>query len=98
LIVDTSALVAILKREAGSERLLDAIGEEGGCLPAPAEVEFMMVAGGAGKAAQAQERALLAVCRGQGCSRCRLVASMPRSRPGNCSRGWQKSVAEGGMW
>jgi ribonuclease VapC len=47
MIVDTSALVAILKREAGFERLLDAIGLEGGGVPAPALVEFLMVAAGA---------------------------------------------------
>ena len=45
MIVDTSALVAIFKREPGYELLRDAIGLEGGNLPAPALVEYMMVAG-----------------------------------------------------
>ena len=45
MIVDTSALVAIFKREPGFELLRDAIGLEGGNLPAPALAEYMMVAG-----------------------------------------------------
>ncbi len=40
MIVDTSALVAILKGEAGYGALLDAIGGEGGSLPAPAMLEY----------------------------------------------------------
>jgi ribonuclease VapC len=40
VIVDTSALVAILKSEAGHGALLDAIGREGGSLPAPAMLEY----------------------------------------------------------
>ena len=43
MIVDTSALVAIFKREPGYELLRDAIGLEGGNLPAPALVEYMLV-------------------------------------------------------
>lgn len=46
MIVDTSALVAILLREAGADVLLDAIVEEGGLLPAPARVEYLRVASG----------------------------------------------------
>lgn len=64
MIVDTSALVAILKREPGFERILDAIGSEGGGLPAPAALEFMLVAGGAGKRREAG--ALLDACRDYG--------------------------------
>ena len=45
MIVDTSALVAIFKREPGYELLRDAIGLEGGNLPAPALVEYTMVTG-----------------------------------------------------
>ncbi len=52
MIVDTSALVAILKRETGFEALRDAIGLEGGGLPAPALVEFTLVAAGAAMTAQ----------------------------------------------
>jgi ribonuclease VapC len=40
VIVDTSALMAILKRETGYGALLDAIGREGGSLPAPAMLEY----------------------------------------------------------
>lgn len=64
MIVDTSALVAILKREEGYETLRDAIGLAGGYLPAPAEVEFTMVAAGAKHAEKG--RALLEACRENG--------------------------------
>ena len=64
MIVDTSGLVAILRQEAGFESLRDAIGVEGGSLPAPAMVEFMMVAGGAAKVREALS--LLDVFREQG--------------------------------
>lgn len=47
MIVDTSALVAILLREPGAEPLLDAIIQTGGLLPSPARVEFLRVASGA---------------------------------------------------
>lgn len=46
MIVDTSALVAILLGEPGSEDLLEAIAREGGLLPSPARVEFIRVASG----------------------------------------------------
>lgn len=46
MIVDTSALVAILLREPGAEALLGAIAEEGGILPSPARVEYLRVASG----------------------------------------------------
>jgi ribonuclease VapC len=42
MIVDTSALVAIAKGEAGSDRLKDAIGG-GGLVPAPVLVEYRRV-------------------------------------------------------
>lgn len=46
MIVDTSALVAILLREPGAEALLDAIARDGGLLPSPARVEYLRVAAG----------------------------------------------------
>ena len=46
MIVDTSALVAILLQEPGAEALLGAIADEGGLLPSPARVEFLRVASG----------------------------------------------------
>jgi ribonuclease VapC len=64
LIVDTSALIAILKREDGCAILLEAIGMEGGCLPAPAHVEFMLVAAGLSLTRQAND--MFEACQQQG--------------------------------
>jgi len=47
MIIDTSALIAILLNEAGSDDLLNAIALERGGIPAPVCVEFIRVAGGA---------------------------------------------------
>jgi ribonuclease VapC len=47
VIVDTSALIAILIEEPGCELLAAAIYNEYGVLPAPAHVEFIRVASGA---------------------------------------------------
>ena len=47
MIVDTSALIAVLTGEDGAARLLDAIESEPALLPAPARVEFLRVASGA---------------------------------------------------
>ncbi len=47
MIVDTSALIAVLIGEGGAARLLDAIESEPALLPAPARVEFLRVASGA---------------------------------------------------
>lgn len=44
MIVDTSALIAALLAEEGHEKLLRALAEEEGLLPAPAFVEFRRVA------------------------------------------------------
>ncbi len=44
MIVDTSALIAILASEPGHEAIRNAIVDEGGVLPAPARVEFVRVA------------------------------------------------------
>ncbi len=46
MIVDTSALVAILLGEPGAEELLGAIAQDGGLLPSPARVEYIRVASG----------------------------------------------------
>lgn len=46
MIVDTSALIAVLLGEEGSDRILDALDEETGFLPAPALAEFWVVASG----------------------------------------------------
>jgi ribonuclease VapC len=47
MIVDTSALIAVLIGEEGAGRMLDAIESEPALLPAPARVEFLRVASGA---------------------------------------------------
>lgn len=47
MIVDTSALIAILLRQSGADALLDAIVDHRGALPAPARVEYLRVASGA---------------------------------------------------
>lgn len=46
MIVDTSALIAVLLGEDGSGRILDALDEEAGFLPAPALAEFWAVTSG----------------------------------------------------
>ena len=46
MIVDTSALIAILLREDGSELMIAALAGEPAGLPAPARLEFMRVASG----------------------------------------------------
>lgn len=46
MIVDTSALIAVLLGEEGGDRILDALDEETGFLPAPALAEFWAVASG----------------------------------------------------
>jgi ribonuclease VapC len=46
MIVDTSALIAILTGEAGAAQLSDALEAESALLPAPAQLEFMRVAAG----------------------------------------------------
>ena len=44
MIIDTSAMIAVLTNEAGSDQLADAIVAERGGIPAPALVEFVRVA------------------------------------------------------
>ncbi len=59
MIVDTSALVAILLREDGAEVLLDALDDETSFLPAPALAEFWTVASGSRVDAAQTARELL---------------------------------------
>lgn len=59
MIVDTSALVAILYRERGYLTLSEAILGNGGRLPAPVLVEFARVSTGRGKYAHPAAEALL---------------------------------------
>lgn len=59
MIVDTSALIAVLLGEEGSEHILDALDEEAGFLPAPALAEFWVVASGSRVDAAQQARELM---------------------------------------
>lgn len=47
MIIDTSALMAVLLNEEGHQKITAAINAEGGGIPAPARVEFLRVACGA---------------------------------------------------
>jgi ribonuclease VapC len=60
LIVDTSALVAILRREEQFERMLDTLLTERAALPTPVLVEFRRVTSIAGNEPHAGATALLA--------------------------------------
>lgn len=55
MIVDTSALVAILFAEGHCDSLLEAIVTEFACVPAPALAEFGLVAAGRGEDANARD-------------------------------------------
>lgn len=59
MIVDTSALIAALLGEDGCDRILDALDEETGFLPAPALAEFWAVASGSRVDAAQQARELV---------------------------------------
>ncbi len=59
MIVDTSALIAILLREPGHQMLLDALESEAARLPAPAKLEFLRVASTRLRAGE-QAKAILA--------------------------------------
>jgi ribonuclease VapC len=60
VIVDTSALIAVLLVEEGSREILDALDDEAGFLPAPALAEFWAVASGSRVDAAQQAGELLA--------------------------------------
>jgi ribonuclease VapC len=59
MIVDTSALVAILLDEEGGAAMLDTLTTATGAIPAPVCVEFLRVAGGQRLGLRAQALALL---------------------------------------
>lgn len=59
MIVDTSALIAVLLGEEGSREILDALDEQAGMLPAPALAEFWAVASGSRVDAAQQARELM---------------------------------------
>lgn len=60
MIVDTSALVAVFRREDGHAPLLDALVREDGLVPAPVLLEFARVAAGEGNAPDPAAEAFVA--------------------------------------
>lgn len=59
MIVDTSALIAVLRREEGYGPILDALVGEQSLLPAPVLLEFARVTAGEGNAPNPQAKALV---------------------------------------
>lgn len=59
MIVDTSALVAVLRREEGYAPILDALVRDESLIPAPVLLEFARVAAGAGNVPDPQAEALV---------------------------------------
>ena len=59
MIIDTSALIAVLTGELGHEKLLAALLDESAILPAPARLEFLTVARGNRLGLAKQAEALL---------------------------------------
>lgn len=66
MIVDTSALVAVLRREEGHAPILDALLREDSLVPAPVLVEFARVAAGPGNVPDPRAAALLDTLLGAG--------------------------------
>lgn len=64
MIVDTSALVAVLRREDGYSPMLDALVREGSLIPAPVLLEFARVAAGEGNVTNPKAEALVAALLG----------------------------------
>ena len=61
MIVDTSALVAVLRREEGYSSILDALIREESLIPTPVLLEFTRVAAGEGNAPNLHAGALVAI-------------------------------------
>lgn len=59
MIVDTSAMIALVQREPGSRRIAEAIADEAGRIPAPVIVEFQRVVTARGSRQAPQAQALL---------------------------------------
>ena len=68
MIIDTSALVAIAREEAGRDQLRDAILDDPGLIPAPVVIEFHRVTAGAGNVPDEDAIMLLDQLIGAGCS------------------------------
>lgn len=67
MIIDTSALVAVLADEPESESLLLAMADEHGAIPAPVCVEFLRVASGVRQRKRQEANDLLARLERYGC-------------------------------
>jgi ribonuclease VapC len=67
MIIDTSALVAVLVGEEGDNRLIDAIADERGGIPAPVCLEFLRVVSGPRFALRGEAEELLAKLDRHGC-------------------------------
>jgi ribonuclease VapC len=95
MIIDTSALVAVLAGEDGSEPILAAIADERGGIPAPVCVEFLRVASGARHNLRDAARDMLVRLQHHGCSLLPFtaeqaaiaVAAEPRYGTGNGNGG-----------
>ncbi|PZR82583.1 MAG: VapC toxin family PIN domain ribonuclease [Stutzerimonas stutzeri] len=68
MIIDTSALIAVLINEAGSDALVDAIVAQRGGIPAPAMVEFVRVASNQRFGLRNEAEDLLAKLERRGCA------------------------------
>src|SRR3546814_1038567 len=68
MIIDTSALIAVLTGEEGSEALVEAIVAERGGIPAPAMVEFVRVASNQRFGLRAEAEDMLAKFERRGCA------------------------------
>ncbi|MCA9183093.1 MAG: type II toxin-antitoxin system VapC family toxin [Planctomycetales bacterium] len=66
MIVDSSALLAILTRVQGTEALLDALETESAVLPAPARIEFLRIAASSSLQLSVQAEQLLVEWEGGG--------------------------------
>ena len=84
MIVDTSALVAVLRREEGYKPILDALVREDSLLPAPVLVEFARVSAGTGNVPDPRAEALIATLLGA------RTAVLPLDAEGRGLR-WQRT-------
>src|SRR3546814_11932074 len=68
MVIDTSALIAVLTGEEGSEALVEAIVAERGGIPAPAMAEFVRVASNQRFCLRAEAEDMLAKFERRGCA------------------------------
>lgn len=68
MIIDTSALIAVLGNEPGSDALAIALADEQGIIPAPVCVEFLRVASGARHRQRQEAEEMLVQLETHGCT------------------------------